>query len=45
MFGIGARPVDDQPDGDARGSLGGERLGERVAYHPRFETELVEVHG
>ncbi len=42
---IGARAVDDQPDGHACRSLGSERLGERVTYRPRFETELVEVHG
>jgi hypothetical protein len=40
---IGAIPVDDEPDGDALGRLGGECAREAVADLARAEAELVDV--
>jgi hypothetical protein len=42
-LGVGAAPVDDEPDRNALGRLADQRLGESVAHDAGAEAELVDV--
>ena len=43
-LGVGALPVDDEPDGDALRGLGDQRICEPVSDEAGPEAELVDVH-
>ena len=44
-IGVGALPVDDEPDGNAFAGLRDQRLGEPLPDDARPESELVDVDG
>ena len=44
-LGVGALPIDDEPDRDALGGLPDQRVGEYVSDDARPEAELVDVNG